>query len=101
MGEISGTISMLGDSSSIILDLVPFTSNKRSRHIVAPSKPYLLENIPEGKYRLVVRVDENGNGKWDGGKSLPFEFAEPFLFLPDTIKVRKRWTTEGISAEVR
>lgn len=101
LGEISGTISMPGDSSAILLDLVPFSSQKRSRHVVEPSKPYLLENIPEGKYRLVLRVDENGNGKWDGGKSLPFEFAEPFLFHPDTIKVRKRWTTEGISIQVR
>jgi len=101
LGEISGTISMFGDSTSILLDLIPYGSKKRSRHIVMPSKPYLLENIPEGKYRLVVRIDENGNGKWDGGKSLPFEFAEPFLFHPDTIKVRKRWTTEGISIQVR
>ncbi|MEL6823096.1 MAG: Ig-like domain-containing protein, partial [Calditrichota bacterium] len=101
LGEISGTITMFRDSSSILLDLIPFSSQKRSRHIVAPLKPYLLENVPEGKYRMVVRIDENGNGKWDAGKSLPFEFAEPFLFFPDTIKVRKRWTTEGISIQVR
>ncbi|MGH1366796.1 MAG: Ig-like domain-containing protein [Calditrichia bacterium] len=101
LGEISGVITVANDSSDVILDVVSFNSKQRLRRKVSPAKPYLLNNIPEGKYRMVVRLDKNGNGKWDAGNSLPFQFADPFFFLPDTIKVRKRWTTEGISFQVK
>jgi hypothetical protein len=41
-------------------------------------------------------LDMNENQIWDKGQTNPWTFAEPFLIHPDTVKVRKRWTTEGI-----
>jgi hypothetical protein len=57
---------------------------------------YLLEFLTEGLYELRAGVDINQNGKIDDGSCLPFKFSEPFKALADTIKVRKRWTTERV-----
>ena len=62
---------------------------------------YIIDELPGGEYILQAFIDRNGNKEWDKGKSLPWTFAEPFYFLPDTIKVRKRWTKEGVNLDMR
>ncbi|MFZ0390127.1 MAG: hypothetical protein WAN36_06670, partial [Calditrichia bacterium] len=56
---------------------------------------YQLNFLPEGLYLQHSVVDVNGNQRWDKGSAVPWHYAEPFLFKEDTVKVRKRWTTEG------
>jgi hypothetical protein len=58
---------------------------------------YLIPFLPEGMYQMRAGIDKNQNGRINKGSGLPFEFAEPFKALLDTIKVRKRWTTEGVN----
>jgi len=61
------------------------------------NKEYLMPFVFEGVYRVQAGIDINENGKLDKGSSIPFRFSEPFIVLPDTVKVRKRWTTQGIN----
>jgi len=102
LGEIAGTIHSAGSNTQAILSAYSLGTAKQSyRFIVPVNKPYLFPNLPQGIYRLKAVVDVNANGKFDRGSSNPFHFAEPFQFYPDTVKVRKRWTTTGINFSFR
>lgn len=50
--------------------------------------------IMPGAYRFEFFEDLNGDGVWSPGRATPFEPAERFSFISDTLKVRSRWTTE-------
>ena len=58
-------------------------------------RPFQIPGLPEGAYHLEAFLDLNGDGVFNPGKTLPYQLAEPFVVLPDTVRVRKRWTTEG------
>ncbi len=98
LGEISGTVVTRNpDWRQCILQVREYQSGQVYRATAPANHPYLIEHLPEGKYQLRVWIDVNQNGKIDLGRSLPFEFAEPYLSYPDTVKVRKRWTTQGVN----
>ena len=64
-------------------------------------QPYLVPNLPDGLYRLSCWVDANGNHRLDPGSTHPFRFAEPVVIYQDTVRVRRRWTTEGINFQFK
>ena len=51
-------------------------------------------SVLPGIYRLEYYDDADRDGRWSSGRILPFSPAERFSFLPDTVSVRSRWTTE-------
>lgn len=97
LGEIGGTIAVPDSSGQAIIEVREMNKSQEFRYVVAANKPYLLPNLPDGIYQLKAYWDINQNGLHDRGQSLPFEFAEPLRVYPDTVKVRKRWTTDGIN----
>lgn len=101
LGEISGMV-FLPDTGwkQAIIEAQAVDKKKVYRTVVRVGKEYLLPFLPGGFYLLRMIVDVNENGEWDRGKTLPWRFSEPFLFKPDTVKVRKRWTTQGIDFEM-
>lgn len=52
--------------------------------------------LPAGKYLLSGYLDENNNGRRDGGGVDPYTFAETYTKFSDTISVRARFETAGI-----
>jgi hypothetical protein len=97
LGEIAGTVQLPVDSAGFVVEARAMQDGRRVQQVLpAGSRSFMLENLPEGPWRLRVMVDVNRNGRWDTGRSLPFRFAEPIVLYPDTVNVRKRWTTEGI-----
>lgn len=65
------------------------------RHVTAsPDSAFVFEQLPEGQYRFRAYLDRNGNGRWDGGKILPYARAEPVTWLQQAVEARPRWTTE-------
>jgi uncharacterized protein (DUF2141 family) len=98
LGDISGTVRTENSNwKKAIVEANPFKGQEQYFMLVNTNEPYQISYLPEGFYRVKAMVDINENGKYDPGQTLPFEFAEPFLIYPDTVKVRKRWTTEGIN----
>jgi hypothetical protein len=95
-GEIGGIVNVPDTTGQAILFAQNTQNGKHYRHIVAINQPFVAPFLPEGHYLLRAIWDKNKNGQYDMGKSLPFQFSEPFVLYPDTIRVRKRWTTEGI-----
>lgn len=97
LGEIGGTVRVQNPGwEKAIIEATPVKGTEIYSVIVNTNQPYLIPFLPDGLYRLKAIIDLNQNGRYDGGQSFPFRHAEPFRVLPDTVKVRKRWTTEGV-----
>ena len=80
----------------IVVEAVAVQSRRVTGRGVADSTgAFLIPFLPEGQYTLQAFVDRNKNGRWDGGRSVPFRWAEPITVNPDPLRVRKRWTTQG------
>ena len=56
--------------------------------------PYVLNNIPSGKYNLKVIVDTNKNNLWDTGNLNLQKLPEKIIEISDEINVRENWTLE-------
>ncbi len=99
LGEIEGTV-LLPDSLRRYPVIVQAVSVNAPNTIAGSTRVqaegrFLIPFLPDGRYYLQAFVDRNHNGRWDGGCSRPFRFAEPFTVSADTLRVRKRWTTQG------
>ncbi len=98
LGEISGTVTAPGQASGTMYLNI---RNIRQRDFLRRIQPdstgrFLKRYLPEGAYRLDAFLDLDKNERYSPGSLFPFRFAEPFVFHPDTIKVRKRWETSGV-----
>ena len=56
--------------------------------------PYVLNNIPSGKYNLKVIVDTNKNNLWDTGNLNLQKLPEKIIEISDEINIRENWTLE-------
>lgn len=57
---------------------------------------FKLDGILSGVY-TVRAYDQHGEGmEYFFGRSYPYQFAEPFGVYENPVKVRARWTTEGV-----
>jgi hypothetical protein len=96
LGEISGRIMGFNDKNAAVYLTASSLDRKNiSKEIkVDPPGNYLFNYIPEGRYRINGFWDLDNNTSFSRGSLFPFEFADPFFMLDDTIKVRKRWETQ-------
>ncbi|OPX31287.1 hypothetical protein B1H10_09010 [candidate division KSB1 bacterium 4484_188] len=97
LGEISGVVRV---PDSTWRQAIIFARSLRGDHryqtVSETGREYLLKYLPAGKYLLHAVIDRNRNQRWDKGQTVEWQFAEPFLFRPDTVQVRRRWTRQGI-----
>jgi hypothetical protein len=63
--------------------------------------PFVLRDIPEGKYILSAYRDRNGDGQYNIGRVVPFKPSERFTQYADTLKLRARWPLEGVTMWLR
>ncbi len=101
LGEISGNVSINQQVSPVFINFKALKRKKSIYHLYIPApgkfyKPYL----PGGKYLADSFLDVDENGRYSYGKLSPFTYAEPFLFLEDTISVRSRWETSDVNIEI-
>ncbi|MBI3193531.1 MAG: Ig-like domain-containing protein [Ignavibacteriae bacterium] len=104
LGTISGTVlnELPNDSSEIFLSALPLSTDLRKRQLVVrKSGSFLFDNLEEGKYVLSVFVDSDGNEAYTHGTLIPFQLSERFMFYSDTLKVRARWSVEGVNIRVK
>lgn len=65
-----------------------------SDSLTGDSAVVLFPHVAEGKYRLRIIADKNGNRRWDTGKYLLHIQPEPVYYAPKTFEVKNRWTLE-------
>jgi len=72
--------------------------NPPKEKTVTLEKPgkFLLDKLPEGKYTISAFRDSDGSGKFSYGQPFPFITSERFAVYADTLKVRARWSVEGV-----
>lgn len=102
LGEISGTIRSTDTFNAAVflsLHLIDKKSMPFHWRLAEPGE-FLVPYLPEGQYLLSGFRDLNGDGRYSFGDLFPFSYSEPFFVNPDTIKVRKRWETRGITIQL-
>jgi hypothetical protein len=100
-GEVIDTAKSKSAKSYIItaehLDQKKLFSVKVDKTTAA--KSFVLPNLPEGTYLVRAFRDDDSSGTWSAGRAFPYQPPEPFVILPDTIRIRKRWTVENIKID--
>jgi len=83
-GPVSVTATSVGLSPAVV------------RTAWADGTAFALRQIPEGRYILSAFVDSDSSGDFTFGQAHPFRPAERFTLLPDTLRVRARWSVENV-----
>jgi len=63
------------------------------QQVVGADTTFLFDALPEGSFRFRAFLDRNENGRWDPGRILPYEAAEPVTWTEQPAESRPRWTT--------
>ena len=58
---------------------------------------FILPWLLPGKYQLQAFRDEDQSGDFSYGYPYPYSYSERFVISPDTITIRSRWETTGIT----
>lgn len=84
------------EEARIVIELYPSVDPLPAKAItsVQPDNTgvFLFSGLPDkAQYRFRAFIDDNDNGKWDGGQLIPYEGAEPVTWYSDSLQVRARW----------
>ncbi len=104
LGTISGSVlnETHRDSGKIFLSAVPLSSELRKREAaLEKSGAFLFDNLQEGRYVLTAFVDSDSNNTYSFGRLTPFTPSERFVYYSDTLKVRARWSVEGVNIRLK
>ena len=101
LGEISGTVDINQPASPIFIKFKPL-KGKNNFYIlkIDSTGKFYKPLLPGGKYLIDAFLDIDKNNSYTYGTLEPFSFAEPFIFLNDTINVRNRWETSDIKIKI-
>ncbi len=62
---------------------------------------YKFDRIDAGLYSMWIYSDKDSSGTFDKGYPEPFRYSEEFYFVPDTIKLRPRWSVTDYNIEFK
>ncbi len=99
LGEMSGMVQVKDSIAKPVYLNIKYLNKRTPPFKIMLEQPgeFYINCLPDGEYLIDGFVDLDENAKFSFGRLYPFEFAEPFYFLKDTIKVRKRWEKEGVN----
>jgi hypothetical protein len=69
----------------------PFPMEPR-RTAVGADSTFLFDQLPDGSFRFRAFLDRNSNGRWDPGRLVPYQPAEPLTWTAQPVESRPRWT---------
>jgi hypothetical protein len=103
LGSIEGVVADSTGTHAIVVrakstNLAP--EKEFASHLRGPGK-FLMDQVPEGLYGIDAFEDVQGDGHYDAGLPFPFRPGARFAVYPDTVKVRARWSVEGVSLKMR
>jgi hypothetical protein len=81
-------------TSDLNIRLVPTFRPEGARLLSSSVAQPVSGTMLQGEYGLSLLWDANGDGHWTGGWPYPFRPAEQRQALPDTLRIRARFTTE-------
>jgi hypothetical protein len=84
-------------SNTIYMSTMPLEKKKKSNVIrLRGNREFLFKWLPDGQYKLSGYIDLNNDQRYSPGNLFPFQFAEPYFMMNDTIRIRKRWEVSDI-----
>ncbi len=91
VGSISGELRYTG-SNYFEIQLM------KGARVIRTSKERLYKfiNLPPAEYTIQVKIDHNGNGKFDQGRFDTRTQPEKILFHKDKLILRANWEMEGV-----
>jgi len=93
LGDIEGEVT---PNNRKIIVIATREDGKRFLVLGDSDGKFHLDGIPAGTYALSAYFQHDESLDYFRGASYPYKFAEPFGVYPDPIKVRARWTSEGV-----
>ncbi|MBD3274816.1 MAG: hypothetical protein GF372_05865 [Candidatus Marinimicrobia bacterium] len=104
-GSFSGSVGSIDTSwilSRIRIQAQPYENGNLVRdntlqQSVNQDTAFVFERVPPGNYRLKAYYDADSSGNYSPGRPMPFVTSEKFVIFPDSINVRARWETSGIT----
>lgn len=88
-GELAGVVT--GAASPVFVEVTAGATR-----IVVQAETdgtFRISGLPEGEVSVRAFADRNGNGRWDGGRLVPYVPPEPLVFLERPPSIRPRWET--------
>ena len=97
-GTIEGRVLDPGGRGDIVItarsiDLTPPRSDSVR---IRKDTSFVIEKLTEGKYAIQGYRDEDENRAYTPGLPHPYKPSERFAVFPDTVKIRARWSIEGV-----
>ncbi len=97
LGSLSGEVVFSGEDAVWISLLSSGSEVGRVR--VEHSGKFRFSGVPSGYYRIQAFIDRDDNGRYDYGLIEPFRYAERFIWVDDSFRVRQRWETTGVRVD--
>jgi hypothetical protein len=92
----------LGDpAQNVYIQVIPLQS--KQPHVITQVQrngEYVFEWLLEGKYKISGYLDVDDDGYHSRGNLLPFQFAEPYHIMDDTIRVKKRFEKASVNFRI-
>ncbi|MBL7890037.1 MAG: Ig-like domain-containing protein [Bacteroidia bacterium] len=93
-GSLKLKLNIPETKSNYIIQLIDEQGLIQREQNIKKSEELLYEFLHPKKYKLKIIVDENNNGKWDGGNYLQHTQAEKVIYNSELINVRSNWDLE-------
>ncbi len=100
-GSISGSITGIEGSRIIVKARLATGRYEGKSEQVGEDNTFKIDALQPGDYILWAFHDRDNDGVFDVGSLDPFWYAEYFTAHPDTVEVRQRWETGGVSIKFR
>ncbi|MBU0982894.1 MAG: Ig-like domain-containing protein [candidate division Zixibacteria bacterium] len=101
LGSVTGEvdIQVAGKDGDPLVLTFSDSEARRSYTLHVDGRQFNKE-LPPGRYLITGFVDSDLDGQWSLGGLFPFSFGETYISHPDTVAVRARFETAGVTITV-
>jgi len=94
-GEIRDSTNTTG--APYIVTLTNVKTKSLILYTIPKPGAYTATHIPDGTYIIEAFRDDQRTGKYFAGNPYPYKFAEPYFLFGQAVRIRARWSVEGVN----
>jgi len=98
-GDLAGRIEIDSTRGEVVV-VAKGKEGKLFYTLAGKDGRFLFSSLPEGEYFVSAYIRHGSSWSHFSGRSYPFEFSEPYGVFPEQVKVRAKWTTEGVTIKL-
>ncbi len=101
--EFTGISGRINSERKNIILLLQDGKNPEKFYTTKPDQTntFKFVRIDAGTYKLWYYFDDDSSNTYNYGYPQPFKFAEEFNFIPDTVKLRARWSVTDFNINAK